>query len=95
MDSNTDGRIHCSRAYASDNSELSRHHHVELLVDASHAEWANNTNDIARITTQGYDFLNAIEKQPDVKGKFLDLFNKGIPYASAAVKVLSFVENLG
>ncbi len=89
-----DGWILCPRAVDANETKLNRYHHVEQLADAGHAEWSN-PDGVARITSQGYDFLNAIEKQPDAKSKFLDLFNKGIPYANAVAKVLSLVEKLG
>lgn len=88
-----DGRMLCPRALDSDESAINRYHHVEQLVDAGHAEWLNPQG-VARITSQGYDFLNALEKRPDSRQKFLDLFNKGIPYADAAVNVISLVSKI-
>ena len=88
-----DGWILCPRAMDANETKLNRYHHVEQLADAGHAEWLN-PDGVARITSQGYDFLNAIEKRPDTKQKFLDLFNMGIPYADAAVNVISLVSKV-
>ena len=68
------------------------YHHVELLVDARHSEWAG-TN-IARITNAGYDFLNAATNPKTGKrvwAQFVDLFNKGVPYARAAQAAVDLV----
>ena len=76
-----------------------RRHHVELLVDAGHAEWVvpskGGRPSIARITNDGYDFLNAVENGEGVKAKFLDMFAKGTPYAKAAADALSMALKLG
>lgn len=93
MSKDINGVILVSFAVDSDETASKRRHHAKLLVDAGHAVW--ESQGIARITSQGYDFLNAIEKQPDAKNKFLDYFNKGIPYANAVAKVLGLVEKLG
>ena len=42
--------------------EQRHHHHVELLIDAGHAEW-KDPKGVARITNAGYDFIDAVEKQ--------------------------------
>lgn len=71
-----------------------RHHHVELLVDAGHAEWADDEHEVARITNAGYDFLNAVtnpETGDKVKAKFVKLFNGGVPYIRAAQSVIEIV----
>ena len=67
-----------------------RHHHAELLVDAGHAEWLSPRKEIVRITNQGYDFLNAVEKQAKTKTHFLVDFNKGLDYAEAAHRAIEF-----
>lgn len=67
--------------------QMVRHHHVELLVDAGHAEWLSDKRCAARITNAGYDFLNAATNPKtgkEAKTKFVDLFNSGVPYARAA-----------
>ena len=72
-----------------------RCHHVELLVDAGHAQWNNDQELVARITNAGYDFIDAVEKQERVHTKFLELFKAGSPYlmaAKAALEVLKMTE---
>lgn len=74
-----------------------RHHHVELLVDAGHAEWLDGNQDAARITNAGYDFLNAATNPTNgnkAKTKFVDLFNSGVPYARATQSVVDWVSKL-
>ena len=71
-----------------------RYHHVELLVDAGHAQW-NDQKELAGITNAGYDFIDAVEKQERVHRKFLERFKAGIPYltaAKAALDVLNLTE---
>lgn len=93
MSDRVDGRILCPKTLDSEESALNRYHHVEQLVDADHAEWVNKLG-VARIKSQGYEFLNAIESQPKAKKEFLDLINKGVSYADAAVRAISLVEKL-
>ena len=71
-----------------------RYHHAELLVDAGHAEWVVDGHHIARITNAGYDFLNVASNQTTGKqatSKFIELFNRGVPYARAAQTVVDWV----
>ena len=77
--------------------QMVRHHHVELLVDAGHAEWLSDNRSAARITNAGYDFLNAATNPKtgeEAKTKFVDLFNSGVPYARAAQSVVDLVAKL-
>ncbi len=70
-----------------------RHHHMELLVDAGHAQWTNDDHCMARITNAGYDFLDAIRSPASGKqatAKFIE-FNGGVSYARAAQAVVDFV----
>ena len=70
-------------------------HHAHLLVDAGHATWNDLEEQILRITNDGYDFLNAIDSQPDAKSHFLEMLNSGLPYVNAALETVKFVGNLG
>lgn len=74
--------------------EQRRRHHVELLIDAGHARWGGNQQQIARITNAGYDFLNAAsnpENGERAKGRFIDLFNGGVAYGRAAQAAIELV----
>ena len=93
MSEQKNGWIQCPRAIDSNEATLNRYHHVELLVDAGHASW-ENTQGVARITSQGYNFLNAIEKRSNTKIKFLDLFNDGVSYIEATVRAVELVHQL-
>ncbi len=93
MSDRADGRILCPKTLDSDESALNRYHHVEQLVDADHAEWVNKLG-VARIRSQGYEFLNAIESQPEAKIEFLHLLSKGVSYADAVAKAINLVEKL-
>lgn len=70
-------------------SRRPRHHHVELLVDAGHAQWLDEFQRGARITNAGYDFLNAVDNQPKAKQRFLDAYRASIPYAEAVLKAMA------
>ena len=65
-----------------------RRHHLELLIDAGHAEWTSDQMSIARITNAGYDFINAVDQGESYKQRFLELFNTGMKYAQAAKAVV-------
>ena len=96
MSKNDMGRLIIPMAFGMGEHE-ERHHHVELLVDAGHAEWVNDDHDIARITNAGYDFLNAATNPAngkEAKTKFVDLFNSGVSYARATQSVVDWVSKL-
>ena len=74
--------------------EQQRRHHVELLVDAGHAQWTGDKQQIARITNVGYDFLSAATNPTNgekAKSRFVDLFNQGVSYARAAQSAVDVV----
>lgn len=88
------GRLITPLEMGMDERERQRHHHVELLVDAGHAQWASNNHKIARITNSGYDFLNAATNPRDgekATAKFIELFNGGVSYARAAQAAIEVV----
>ena len=65
------GKLQCPQYLGMSGEDQARYHHVELLVDAGHAAWLNQG--IARITNDGYDFIQAIDKQQVASDKFLGL----------------------
>ena len=74
-----------------------RHHHVELLVDAGHAEWQGDQRSVARITNAGYDFLNAVtnpKRGKEAWSKFVDRFNSGVSYVRATQSAVDFASGL-
>ena len=89
MDEEEDGRIDVPWFWGDDDDARPRHHHVELLVDAGHAQWLDEFQRGARITTAGYDFLNAVDNQPKAKQRFLDAYRAGNPYAEAVLKAMA------
>lgn len=58
-------------------------------MDAGHAEWS--AEDVLRITSDGYDFLNAVGQREDYRAKFIELFLAGKPYAEAALLIVNLV----
>lgn len=95
MSKNDVGRLSIPRTLIVDEQRQHRRQHVELLVDAGHAEWLGAKQQTARITNAGYDFLNATTNQSSgqkAKAKFIELFNNGVAYvraAQAAVEVVA------
>ena len=87
------GRIMMPAHIGMSPEEQKRRHHVELLIDANHAEWASEQESIARITNTGYDFLNAIEQGETAKQRFVRLFNSGMRYVSAANEVMDLLSD--
>ena len=94
MSKNDMGRLITPLAIGMDGRKQQLHHHVELLVDAGHAQWAGDNHQIARITNAGYDFLNAATNPRDgekATAKFIELFNGGVSYARAAQAAIEVV----
>ena len=79
-------------AYYGDQEAARRRHHADLLADAGHAEWTHES--MVRITTQGYDLLQAVESQPEARASFLDLCRKGMEYVQAAMKAVEIASKL-
>lgn len=94
MSKNDMGRLITPLAIGMDGRKQQLHHHVELLVDAGHAQWAGDNHQIARITNAGYNFLNAATNPRDgekATAKFIELFNGGVSYARAAQAAIEVV----
>lgn len=72
-----------------DGRDPEERHHLELLIDAGQAEWISDH--VIRITSDGYDFLNAIDNDENTWKKLLEYLDKGIPYVIAARKVIEFL----
>ena len=88
---------HRERLVVPSDSQWDVYHHVELLIDAGHAEWLGGKRSVARITNAGYDFLNAATNPAngkEAKTKFVDLFNGGASYARATQSVVDWVSKL-
>ena len=85
------GRITCIMFLGMSEDDLNRRHQIELLVDAGHAAWGNDRGDQARITNDGYDFLNAYDKQQPVRDRFAELLNAGVPYVKATLEAMSLI----
>ena len=94
MSKNDMGRLITPLEMGMDEREQQRHHHVELLVDAGHAQWASNNHKIARITNAGYDFLNAATNPTHgekAKSRYVDLFDQGVSYVRSAQAAVDIV----
>jgi len=74
-------------------SEEQRHerHQLELLIDAGHAQWEGHQLAFVRITRDGYDFLNAIESNPNLRKEFLEHLKNGLPYLKAVAAILAAI----
>ena len=84
MADDENGRIVVPQHFGMSKEEQSRRHHVELLIDAEHAEWTSEQESIARLTNTGYDLVNAIYARDNDKRKFLELLSRGVAYIDAA-----------
>ena len=80
------GQILLPRTYGMDEVKQKELHHLDLLVDAGHANWVSK--DMARITNAGYDFIEAVDNNQQSKKAFFDALGKGIPYVQAALTAL-------
>ena len=88
------GRLVIPMMMGMSDREQEHYHHVELLVDAGHAEWTGSERSVARITNAGYDFLNATSNPASgqtATSNFIELFNGGVSYARATQSAMDFV----
>ena len=88
------GTIHVPLYCGASSEDQQRKHHAELLVDAGHADWNDLDETMLRITNQGYDFLDAIDKSPKTKTYFFELIKEGLMYAEAAQKSVEFMNSV-
>ena len=89
------GRISMPATFGMAAAEQRQRHHLELLIDAGHAEWTSHQKSIARITNAGYDFVNAVDQGEPYLRKFLERFNAGVRYAKAAKEVVDLLSGSG
>lgn len=68
---------------------IETHHQVELLVDCGLAEWVSD--DIARVTNAGYDFLEGLARKEDFREQLQRNLDRGIPIVSAIAKVMQLL----
>ena len=90
MAAETDGRLKFTRTMGMDEKKQREAHHLELLADAGLVEWWGDK--FPRITNNGYDFIEAVDKNPESMEVFLEKIGRGIPLAQAiiaALKILS------
>ena len=87
MNDAEDGRLLSPNTLGGRNQK--ERHQLEILADAGHAKWISDH--VIRITNDGYDFLNAIDKGGDTWDKFLEYLDKGMKYVTAARKVIEVV----
>ena len=70
-------------------------HHYDLLVDAGHAEWKNES--CIRITATGYDFVEALGSErtgEQAHRKYLERMKDGVGYARAAADAVKLVAEI-
>ena len=85
------GRMNLPAHLSMSKEEQNRVHHMEQLADAGHAEWELGSNKFPRITSAGYDFIAALDKNPKIMGAFFDQLQKGIPYLQAVAAAMSLL----
>ena len=85
------GRMNLPTHLGMSKEEQNRVHHMEQLADAGHADWYLGSNGLPRITSAGYDFIAAVDKNPKIMDTFLEQLKKGIPYLQAAAAAMSLL----
>ena len=69
--------------------EMRAVHHMEKLMDAGHVEW--HDRQLPRITSVGYDFIDAADKKPKSMEAFLEAIRIGVSYANAVLAALKLL----
>ena len=75
--------------------ESVRLHHYDLLVDAGHAEWKNES--CIRITATGYNFVEALgsaKTGEQAHRRYLERMKDGVGYARAAADAVKLVAEI-
>ena len=85
------GRSNLVVTFGMDEDQRRMVHHMELLADAGHVEWDSGGREFPRITNDGYDFIEAVDKNAESMAIFIDKFEKGIPYVKAAIAAVSLL----
>ena len=80
-----DGRLPFTPTMGMDEKEVQIMHHLEILSDSGHVDWSSRRQ-FPRITNAGYDFIEAVDKNPPGMKAFMDNISRGIPYIEAAAR---------
>ena len=67
------------------------HHQVELLADCGLVAWLSNN--VARITNTGYDFLHGLERKEGFRERLQGYVDRGIPIVNAIAKVMGWLSD--
>lgn len=86
------GRTEALETFGMSEEKQDRLHHANLLVDSGLAQ--RISDGIIEITLPGYNFLNAVEKQPTLRDRFKELINKGIPLVEAISKIVELASQI-
>ena len=89
MASDDFGRINFVMHMGMDTDEQRKAHHLELLRDAGLVEWLDRK--LPRIRNDGYDFIEAVDKNPRVKETFLEKLKEGVPLLQAVLSALNLL----
>ena len=84
-----DGRMMLVRMLGMDEEDQARSHHMELLDDAGLAVWDGDK--LPRITSPGYDFIEAADKNSKVMDTFKEKLKEGVPLLQAVTAALSLM----
>ena len=84
------GRTSALQTLGMSDDDQSRFHNIEILVDVGHVEWVSDSR--VRITNDGYDFVNAIDKNTSLRAKLAELLQKGKPFADAARIIIALMQ---
>ncbi len=83
------GRMNMVKHLSMSPEEMRAVHHMEMLMDAGHVEW--HDRQLPRITSSGYDFIDAADKNPKSMAAFLEAIRAGVPYANSVLAALKLL----
>lgn len=92
MSSEPMGRTNALQTMGMSDDDQSRFHNIEILIDAGHVERVSESR--VRITNDGYDFLNAIDKNISLRAKLDELLQKGKPFVDAVRMIFSVIQQV-
>lgn len=67
-------------------------HHIDLLIEVKHAKTLDSGS--VAITNAGYDFLEALERDPSLWEQFLSNLEKGKPLVTATSNIINLASRI-
>ena len=89
MAADVHGRMNMVKHLLMSPDKMSAVHHLKMLMDAGHVEWYDRQP--PRITSSGYDLIDAADTNPKSMTAFLVVIRAGVAYGNSVLAALKLL----